>query len=179
MASGGGSPRRTVTATSGRQGRRSARCRKCLFTAPQDNVGGRKVGVGGAITERVREHLRQSFASVMVDFGGELSQMDGEDDHVHLLVSFPPKYSVATLVNSLKGVSARLLRQRNFPEVRRKLWGTHFFGPRATLRRPPVGRLSPPSSATSRTSALRQNAVCRAALHPGPKRPGFRAVLLR
>ena len=83
----------------------------------------------GAITERVREHLRQSFASVMVDFGGELSQMDGEDDHVHLLVSFPPKYSVATLVNSLKGVSARLLRQRNFPEVRRKLWGTHFWTP--------------------------------------------------
>jgi len=83
----------------------------------------------GAITERVREHLQQSFASVMVDFGGELSQMDGEDDHVHLLVSFPPKYSVATLVNSLKGVSARLLRQRNFPEVRRKLWGTHFWTP--------------------------------------------------
>ena len=55
--------------------------------------------------------------------------MDGEDDHVHLLVSFPPKYSVATLVNSLKGVSARLLRQRNFPEVRRKLWGTHFWTP--------------------------------------------------
>ena len=83
----------------------------------------------GAITKRVREHLRQSFASVMVDFGGELNQMDGEDDHVHLLVSFPPKYSVATLVNSLKGVSARLLRQRNFPEVRRKLWGTHFWTP--------------------------------------------------
>ena len=83
----------------------------------------------GAITERVREHLQQSIASVMVDFGGELSQMDGEDDHVHLLVSFPPKYSVATLVNSLKGVSARLLRQRNFPEVRRKLWGTHFWTP--------------------------------------------------
>ena len=83
----------------------------------------------GAITDRVREHLRQSFASVMADFGGELRQMDGEDDHVHLLVSFPPKYSVATLVNSLKGVSARLLRQRNFPEVRQKLWGAHFWTP--------------------------------------------------
>jgi putative transposase len=65
----------------------------------------------------------------MADFGGELRQCDGEDDHVHLLVSFPPKYSVANLVNSLKGVSARLLRRRNFPEVRKKLWGEHFWTP--------------------------------------------------
>lgn len=83
----------------------------------------------GVITDRVREHLRQSFASVMADFGGELRQCDGEDDHVHLLVSFPPKYSVANLVNSLKGVSARLLRRRDFPEVRKKLWGEHFWTP--------------------------------------------------
>lgn len=83
----------------------------------------------GVISDRVREHLRESFASVMTDFGGELLQMDGEDDHVHLLVSFPPKYSVANLVNSLKGVSARLLRQRDFPEVRSKLWGAHLWTP--------------------------------------------------
>ena len=83
----------------------------------------------GVITERVREHLQASFASVMQDFGGELLQCDGEDDHIHLLVSFPPKYAIATLVNSLKGVSARLLRQRDFPEVRRKLWGAHLWTP--------------------------------------------------
>jgi len=83
----------------------------------------------GVITERVREHLRGSFSSVMTDFGGELLEMDGEDDHVHLLVSFPPKCSVANMVNSLKGVSARLLRKRNFPEVRRKMWGAHLWTP--------------------------------------------------
>jgi putative transposase len=39
--------------------------------------------------------------------------MDGEDDHVHLLVEHPPKVAVASLVNSLKGVSSsRLLRQQ-------------------------------------------------------------------
>jgi putative transposase len=38
--------------------------------------------------------------------------MDGEDDHVHLLVAYPPQVAVARLVNSLKGVSARRLRQR-------------------------------------------------------------------
>jgi putative transposase len=40
-------------------------------------------------------------------------EMDGEDDHVHLLVEHPPKVVVASLVNSLKGVSSsRLLRQQ-------------------------------------------------------------------
>jgi hypothetical protein len=33
-------------------------------------------------------------------------EFDGEDDHVHLLVNYPPKVSVFNLVNSLKGVSS-------------------------------------------------------------------------
>jgi putative transposase len=61
--------------------------------------------------------------------GAELKEFDGEDDHVHLLVAYPPKLSISRLVNSLKLVSARLLRKRDFPEVRRKLWGNHFWTP--------------------------------------------------
>ena len=36
--------------------------------------------------------------------------MDGEPDHVHLLINYPPKLAISSLVNSLKGVSSRLLR---------------------------------------------------------------------
>ncbi len=61
--------------------------------------------------------------------GAKLLQFDGEDDHVHLLVEYPPKLAVSRLVNSLKLVSARLLRKRDFPEVRRKLRGDHFWTP--------------------------------------------------
>ena len=80
-------------------------------------------------TERVRECLRQAFASVCSDFGGNLCECDGEDDHVHLLVDMPPKIAPAALVNSLKGVSSRILRAKNFPEVRRKQWGAQFWSP--------------------------------------------------
>jgi REP element-mobilizing transposase RayT len=45
--------------------------------------------------------------------------MDGEDNHVHLLVNYPPKHSVSALVNSLKGVSSRLLRSERPDLVRR------------------------------------------------------------
>jgi putative transposase len=80
-------------------------------------------------TERVRECLGQAFASVCADLGGTLRECGGEDDHGHLLVDMPPKVAPSIMVNSLKGVSARLLRAANYPEVRRRLWGDHFWSP--------------------------------------------------
>ena len=44
-------------------------------------------------------------------FDVELVEMDGERDHVHLLINYPPKLAISNLVNSLKGVSSRLLRR--------------------------------------------------------------------
>ena len=68
------------------------------------------------------------FASVCADFGAELVEMDGEDDHVHLLVAYPPHVAVARLVNSLKGVSARRLRQRYRVRTHREhLWSPSYF----------------------------------------------------
>jgi putative transposase len=82
-----------------------------------------------AISDRVREHLKATCTDVCQKMGAELKEFDGEDDHVHLLVSYPPKLAVSRLVNSLKLVSSRLLRKRDFPEVRSKLWGEHFWTP--------------------------------------------------
>ncbi len=62
------------------------------------------------------EKLRGYFASVCADFNVELVEMDGERDHVHLLINYPPKLAISNLVNSLKGVSSRLLR-RDRPDI--------------------------------------------------------------
>src|ERR1017187_5796753 len=83
----------------------------------------------GVITDRVREYLKDTIGRVCSKMDCQLREFDGEDDHVHLLVDYPPKLAISRLVNSLKLVSARLLRKRNFPEVRRKLWGVHFWTP--------------------------------------------------
>jgi putative transposase len=65
---------------------------------------------------------------VCADFGADLLEMDGEDDHVHLLVAYPPQVAVARLVNSLKGVSARRLRQRYQLRTHRgHLWSPSYF----------------------------------------------------
>lgn len=41
------------------------------------------------------EKLRGHFASVCADFDVELAEMDGEGDHVHLLVNYLPKLAVS------------------------------------------------------------------------------------
>ncbi len=81
------------------------------------------------ITNRVRERLRDIFASVCEDYGAVLHEMDGEEDHVHLLVDYPPKHSVSRLVMSLKLVSCRLLKKERFPEIERVLHGPHLWTP--------------------------------------------------
>jgi putative transposase len=55
------------------------------------------------------DRLRELFSKICPNFEFKLIEMDGEQDHVHLLVSYPPKVSVSALVNSLKGASSRVL----------------------------------------------------------------------
>ena len=80
-------------------------------------------------TKEVIDDLRGIFAKVCADFEAELVEFDGEDGHVHLLVNYPPKVSISMLVNSLKGVSSRLVRKKNYPSIRKKLWGGALWSP--------------------------------------------------
>lgn len=72
--------------------------------------------------------MREVFSNVCADFGAELIETDGEKDHVHLLVNYPPTVPVSKLVNSLKGVSSRLLRKRH-PEIEQHYWKGGLWSP--------------------------------------------------
>jgi putative transposase len=54
--------------------------------------------------------------------------MDGEAEHVHLLINYPPKHSVSSIVNSLKGVSSRLLRIER-PDIEKRYWNNVLWSP--------------------------------------------------
>lgn len=74
------------------------------------------------------DDMRALFARICQDFGAVLVEMDGEKDHVHLLVNYMPKTSVSRLVNSLKGVSSRILK-KNHPDLRRFYWKNALWSP--------------------------------------------------
>ena len=55
----------------------------------------------GVFTISILEELRSIFHDVCSDFEAELIEFDGETDHVHLLITYPPKVAISKLVNSL------------------------------------------------------------------------------
>ena len=83
-------------------------------------------------TARHLERTEEIIRDVCRDFECELAEFNSEANHVHLLVRFPPKVTLSRLVNSLKGVSSRRLRQE-FPDLRRhyrqanRLWSGPYF----------------------------------------------------
>lgn len=68
--------------------------------------------------------VQEIMDGVCGDFGCELVEFNGEGEHVHLLVNFTPQVQLSKLVNSLKGVSSRLLRNE-FPELTKHYWRTN------------------------------------------------------
>lgn len=79
-------------------------------------------------TKAMLETMCEVFERICLDFEAELVEFDGEHDHVHLLVNYPPKIAISSLVNSLKGASSRIVRTKH-PEIKNKLWGSALWSP--------------------------------------------------
>ena len=83
----------------------------------------------GVFDDEMLRHCEQAMRKVCENFEAVLQEFNGEDDHVHLLVEYPPKVPVSALVNSLKGVSARRLRAEFTGRVNRAAMNGHFWSP--------------------------------------------------
>lgn len=74
------------------------------------------------------ERMRHIFNEVCYNLEARLIEFNGEDDHVQILVEYPPKLAISTLVNSLKGVSSRKLRAEFFIKTYKEhLWSPSYF----------------------------------------------------
>jgi REP-associated tyrosine transposase len=77
-----------------------------------------RVGETGIVTESIRD-LAQQKESVVEE--GHLMA-----DHVHMLLSIPPKYSVSGVVGFIEGKSAIAIA-RNFMDRAKNVVGQHFW----------------------------------------------------
>lgn len=72
--------------------------------------------------------VEDSMRVVAQSMDFEIIEFNGESDHVHLLIEYPPKLSISTLVNHLKGVSSRIYRQKKFESPHKEhLWSPSYF----------------------------------------------------
>ncbi|MEO5969900.1 MAG: IS200/IS605 family transposase [Bdellovibrionia bacterium] len=77
------------------------------------------------ILRRMEELLRETCSQMDC----ELIEFNGEHDHVHMMVSIHPKIAVSNLVGKLKGKTAYFIKQEFTKDIKKKLWGDHFWSP--------------------------------------------------
>jgi len=76
----------------------------------------------GVIGQKIRDWIR----TIAEWKGIEILEGHVSKDHVHLVLSIPPKYAVSEIIGTIKGrVAIRLFK--HVPEVRKKYWGRRFW----------------------------------------------------
>ena len=73
--------------------------------------------------------IETSFYDVAKEMNFQIQEFNGESDHIHALIEYPPKLSISTIVNALKGVSSRKYGQEGFPKPygKKALWSPSYF----------------------------------------------------
>lgn len=63
------------------------------------------------INQTMLARLQEIFENTCTKWRSKVTEFNGEPDHVHLVISYPPDVEVSKLVNNLKTVSSRLIRK--------------------------------------------------------------------
>jgi putative transposase len=83
------------------------------------------------LTDPMLTHLERTARERAAAWGGRVIEINGESDHIHLLLELPPSAALAEFVNALKTATSRLLR-RDFPSLKARykkpvLWSRSYF----------------------------------------------------
>ena len=76
--------------------------------------------------ETIRDRLKQIIWSLTDELGIEILALEPAEDHLHMLFTATPTTNLSNVVNVIKGVTARRLRQE-FPQTKEFLWGDSFW----------------------------------------------------
>jgi putative transposase len=105
--------------------------------------------------------IEKSFNEVAVKMNFQIQEFNGESDHIHALIEFPPKLSISQIVNALKGVSSRRYGQAGHPKPYGKdaLWSPSYFvssvgGAPLEVLKQYIQNQEKPSSATLKDGVL-------------------------
>ena len=74
----------------------------------------------------IRNRVKEIFYKIAEEFDFEMDRCEVAEEHIHILLSFPPRYSIARVVGIIKSISSSKIFDE-FPKVKKKLWGGHFW----------------------------------------------------
>ena len=78
------------------------------------------------LSGEIREYLKEVFEQIAQEYEFEIDTIGIMEDHVHIFVGAPPRYSPAKLVQIMKSISAREVF-RKFPKFRKQLWAGELW----------------------------------------------------
>ena len=76
------------------------------------------------------KEITAEIKAIAVEIGDryeiDFEQLGCDGDHIHILCSFHPKYSIGEVVRKFKSITARELFKK-FQSLRKELWGGEFW----------------------------------------------------
>ncbi|MEG4230421.1 IS200/IS605 family transposase [Microcoleus sp. N9_B2] len=79
-------------------------------------------------TDESLDLIEKSFREVAQKMNFQVLEFNGEGNHVHALIEYPPKLSISQIVNALKGVSSRRYGQAGHEKPHKEaLWSPSYF----------------------------------------------------
>jgi len=79
------------------------------------------------INEDILTRLSELISERVNSWEGELFEVNGEPDYIHILMELPPKYAVADFVNALKTGTSRRIRKEFADHVNSYYWKPFFW----------------------------------------------------
>ncbi len=80
----------------------------------------------GLLQVKVEKKILEVAHGIGERYEIEFEQIGCDRNHIHVLCSFYPKYSITEVVRKFKSITARELFQE-YPEIKRDLWGGEFW----------------------------------------------------
>ena len=81
------------------------------------------------LSNKIESRLKEILDKIANDNGYKIITINGDLDHIHLLIECTPQHYIPNIIKALKGVSARLLMLEYKDELKKKLWGGHLWNP--------------------------------------------------
>ena len=78
------------------------------------------------LDKEVSEYLKVVFNKIAEEYGFRIDTMEVMEDHVHIFVEVPPRYSPARVVQIMRSISARETFSK-FPDLRKRLWAGELW----------------------------------------------------
>ena len=81
------------------------------------------------LTSSIEKRLQEILNKIADDNDFKIVLINGDLDHIHLLIECTPQHYIPDMIKALKGVSARLLMSEFGTELKKKIWGGHLWNP--------------------------------------------------